>query len=117
MKTKAIVLSAALALANLTTLASGEEGNAEKSVRKSFFSIENQFVSKLTSPFFVSQEMTPQTAYVQFHVTNSFEVVIDNMVCTDNRLKSHIEKSLAKEVIFVDRENVNRSYSIKMTFK
>lgn len=117
MKTKAIVLSAALALANLTSFASGEEGNAEKSVKKSFFSIENQFMSKLSSPSFVRQEMAPQTAFIQFHITNRFEVVIDNMVCTDNRLKSHIEKELAKEVILIDRENVNRSYSIKMTFK
>ncbi|WP_417602646.1 hypothetical protein [Owenweeksia hongkongensis] len=118
MKTKTILLSTALTLLSYFQVsASGEEGEAEKKVTKSYFSIENQFASKLSSPFFVTQEMTPQTVFIKFHVTNSFKVIIDDMACKDNRLKSHIEKSLASQAIFVDKENVNKSYSMKMTFK
>lgn len=118
MKTKTLLLSTALTLFSYFQVsASGDEGTAEKKVAKSYFSIENQFASKLNSPFFVTQEMTPQTVFIKFHVTNSFKVVIDDMTGADNRLKSHIEKSLATQAILVDKENVNKSYAIKMTFK
>lgn len=118
MKTKTILLSTAFTLLSyLPASASGDEKAAEKKAAKSYFSIENQFASKLSSPFFVTQEMTPQTVFIKFHVTNSFDVVIDDIACKNNRLKSHIEKSLASQAIFVDKENVNKSYAIKMTFK
>lgn len=118
MKTKTILLSTAFTLLSFfQASASGDESAAEKKAAKSFFSIEKQLVSKLNSPFFVTQEMQPQTVFIKFHVTNNFKVVIDNMACDDNRLKSHIEKSLATEAILVDKENVNKTYAIKMTFR
>ena len=120
MKTKATILGAALIIfGSFNALASGEDdGKTSKSnVAGSYFSIDKQFKKNLTSPFFVTQEMTPQTVFIKFHITNSFKVIIDDMSCQDNRLKSHIERSLAKQVIFVDKENVNKSYVIKMTFK
>lgn len=118
MKTKAILLGVALTIFGSTNLfASGEDHNAEAKVSKSYFNISKQFQSKLTSPFHLSQAMNPETVFIKFHVTNSFKVVIDDMVCNDNRLKSHIEKSLTDQVILIDKENVNKSYSIKMTFK
>ena len=118
MKTKTILLSTALTLLSyFQVLASGDEGKAEKKVAKSYFSIEKQFASKLTSPFFVTQEMAPQTVFIKFHITNGFKVVIDDMACADHRLKSHIINSLESQAILIDKENVNKSYSIKMTFK
>lgn len=118
MKTKSIVLSTLLALImGFNALASGDELKKNKSVAGSYFSLEKQFQNKLESPFFISQQMAPQTVFIQFHVTNSFEVVIDNMVCEDVRLKSHIEKSLRSKIIMVDKDKVNKRYGLKMTFK
>lgn len=118
MKTKAVLLSTTfLLLSYFQILASGDKNAPDKKVAKQYFSIEKQFASNLSSPFFVTQEMVPQTVFIKFHITNSFEVVIDEIACNDNRLKSHIEKSLASKAIFVDKENVNKRYSVKMTFK
>lgn len=118
MKTKSIVLSIVLAiLTGINAQASGDELKKNRKTKESYFSLEKQFQENLSSPFFISQEMTAQTVFIQFHITNRFEVVIDDMVCEDVRLKSHIEKSLRSKIIMVDKDKVNKQYGLKMTFK
>lgn len=113
MKTQKLVLTIA---ALMTFMLSAKATGTETSAKKSAFSLEKQFAEQLRGPQFARQNMYPQTVTVQFHINNDFSVVIEKASSDDTRLQQYVQKELSRKKFYIDRENVGKSYSIKLVF-
>lgn len=112
MKINALIsILSGLMLLSLSCKASGEEVEAA-----TLFSLKNQIGHKMTAPFFVTQEIGKHEVVVRFHVRNDFTVVIEDLECDDPRLRSHVIKSLSQQKFYIDKDKVNKSYSIRIVF-
>lgn len=114
MKTSKLI-TAILFVASLSTsaLANGEESSAAKN---KVLSIENQLSRRLTAPHFIKEVMGSHRAAVQFHINNDFSLVVEKITATDPRLLAWVQRELEKQKILTDRENIGRSYIIRLRF-
>ena len=102
----------------LTLLAgSAHATGTETAIKSAVFSLHHQFARQMECPHFMLQHMYEETVTLQFHIQNDFSVVVEEITCGDERLRQYVEKALRTKKIYIDRENVGKSYSIKMTFK
>lgn len=89
----------------------------ETAIKTATFSLHQQFARQMECPHFMLQHMYEETVTLQFHIQNDFSVVVEEIACRDERLRQYVEKALRTKKIYIDRQDVGKSYSIKMTFK
>ncbi len=116
MKTlKILTLLAFAVLCNSQLMASG--GDGDENVNSSILSLPLQLSQKMTCPEFIHYQGVPVGILVKFHVENDFSVTLEEISCENEWLKQHVQKELSTLKLFVDKENVGKSYSFKLKYQ
>lgn len=91
----------------------GEDSNTKTS---SFNSIQHQLTKKLEAPLFASQSMNGITVFVEYHINNHLELVIDRMRASDSRMEGYLRKEIKKHVFYAERQEIGIKKQMKIRF-
>ncbi len=115
MKTNVLLYSAILMMAMAAKPAHATGGETEKS--KSVFSIETQMAQQIHLPMEALQTMGSKEATVHFSVNNDFSVNLLQLECGDAFLARHVRRAIARQRIYMDKQDIGKKYSVKLRFQ
>lgn len=105
-------------LLGLMLLGSTIQANGGETPEKpTALSIQKQLLEVVTCPSFLHYQGATAEIILQFHVENDFTVVVENMIGDNQFLKHHLSKELMRNKILVNRDQVGKSFSIKLTYR
>ncbi len=92
-------------------------GGEEKAAKSNFKGIKEQISAQISAPFFVMQTIGGSSVFVEFHINNKMQIVIDKLRGSDARIEAHLRKELADKFFYTDRQNIGKSMNLKIIFK